>query len=153
MTYPITPILQEIDFDPIVTPYMTEFIPQGSAANANERDNDPNFNRLMKFRRIVMWQLVGQIAEDLGLSRGFEARESADVYLITIRAESFDTARSIFNKVRDKLINYPRLANDPTYFPYNKYTFTDLAPVRFKTMYLYEFRVEAWKSGKERISQ
>jgi len=149
--FPITPVMKELDWSPLSPPFLTQFLPQGS--NSPDRDPnepDPNFERLLRFRQVMIWQLATEDPSPLGLGRSYEGTESRDEYLFTIKFPTYQLAKRYWEKLRDLLINYPKLKNNPQYKPYNRYEFQGFTLNNKKSRYLYEFTVVAYRSGKVR---
>lgn len=158
MTYDLTPIMLELDWQekqpPLPAPAMFELIPQGSNYMLPQRPVDPQFRRLLRFRLVIIWELTGTEAGDLGLGRGYEASESHDVYLVTMRAPTPELAQTYWLRLRDMLIDHVKLErrNGATNNEciYNRFEFQGITPSRIKSRQLYEFTLLAFRSGMVR---
>jgi hypothetical protein len=152
LDFPISPIIRELVWDPLTPPYYSELISQG--ANKEEirekREDDPNFLRLLRFRIVLISQLDLEDPSDLGLGRSYEGLESHDVYQMSLKAPSYAIAKDYYEKFRDLLINYPKLKNNPSFKPYNRFEIEPLTPIRLKARFIYEFKILAFKAGKVR---
>lgn len=74
---------------------------------ANDKEKRTALKKLERFKRIIIVQLINRTANDLGLGRTHESRESNDNYTVAFKNGNYEDAKAVFDQVRKILIAVP----------------------------------------------
>jgi hypothetical protein len=108
------------------------------------KDDELRFQAYLRFQRVIIIQLTGQVRDDQSISRSHEAPESADIYTITIKSTNYQESQDIFDNMRDIIITTNPNAT------YSHYLVGELVLAPTRGRWAYDVQVDGRKVGLPR---